>query len=49
MRGGLAAIPLEAALVRPLGIVHRRRKEFNRAAQCFLELLEEGPGGGAEG
>ncbi len=43
--GRLVAIPLEEALVRPLGIVHRRRKKFNRAAQCFLELLGEGRGG----
>jgi len=26
-------------LVRPVGIVHRRRKKFNRAAQAFVELL----------
>jgi cbb3-type cytochrome oxidase subunit 3 len=30
-------------LVRPLGIVHRKRKKFNRAAQSFLELLQEAP------
>jgi len=42
--GRLVAIPLDApGLVRPVGIVHRKRKKFNRAAQCFLELLLEGP------
>jgi DNA-binding transcriptional LysR family regulator len=41
-QGRLAAIPLEGcSLVRPLGIIHRRRKKFNRAMQCFLELLGE--------
>ena len=30
-------------LVRPLGIMHRRRKKFNRAMQCFLEMLQEHP------
>ena len=41
-QGRLAAIPLEGCtLVRPLGIIHRRRKKFNRAMQCFLELLGE--------
>jgi hypothetical protein len=29
--------------VRPVGIVHRKRKKFNRAAQSFLELLQEAP------
>ena len=39
-QGRLAAVPLDApGLVRPLGIVHRRHKKFNRAAQAFLELL----------
>jgi len=38
--GRLAAVPLDApGLVRPVGIVHRRHKKFNRAAQAFLELL----------
>jgi DNA-binding transcriptional LysR family regulator len=36
----LVAIPLEGCtLVRPLGIIHRRRKKFNRATQAFLDLL----------
>jgi len=26
-------------LARPVGIVHRRRKKFNRAAEAFLEML----------
>ena len=38
--GRLVAIPMEAELVRPLGILHRRRKRFHLAAQRFLELLE---------
>jgi LysR family transcriptional regulator, transcriptional activator of the cysJI operon len=43
-RGRLVSIPLDAPdLVRPVGIVHRKRKKFNRAAQCFLELLQETP------
>src|ERR1044072_8828533 len=43
-QGRLVAIPLLAPeLVRPIGIVHRKRKRFNRAAQSFLELLQEAP------
>jgi len=34
---------MEAELVRPLGIVYRRRKKFHRAAQSFLDLLNEQP------
>jgi len=45
-QGRLAAIPMDAALVRPVGVVHRRRKRFHRAAQVFLELLQEQPGVG---
>jgi len=42
-RGRLAAVALEApGLVRPVGIVHRRRKKFSRAAQAFLDLLLPG-------
>lgn len=37
----LTVIPLESGLVRPLGILHRRRKRFHLAAQRLLELLEE--------
>ena len=39
-RGRLVAADLESpGLVRPIGILHRRRKKFNRAAQAFLDLL----------
>jgi DNA-binding transcriptional LysR family regulator len=39
--GRLCAIALEEHLVRPLGIIHRRRKSFPSAAQVFLELLRD--------
>jgi DNA-binding transcriptional LysR family regulator len=40
-QGRLVSVPLDAPdLVRTIGIVHRRRKKLNRAAQSFLELLE---------
>ena len=40
----LVAVNLHAPkLVRPVGIVHRKRKKFNRAAQAFLELLARQP------
>lgn len=42
-RGRLVGIPMDADLVRPLGIVYRRRKKFHRAAQSFLDLLIEQP------
>jgi LysR family transcriptional regulator, transcriptional activator of the cysJI operon len=43
-QGRLVAVTLHAPkLVRPLGIVHRKRKKFNRAAQAFLELLARQP------
>jgi DNA-binding transcriptional LysR family regulator len=39
-QGRLAAVRLHApGLVRPVGIVHRKRKKFNRAAEVFLDLL----------
>ena len=39
-QGRLAAVKLHAPeLARPVGIVHRRRKKFNRAAEAFLEML----------
>ena len=45
--GRLAAVPLEAPkLFRPLGIIHRRKKRLHRAAQLFLDLLEDQPAGG---
>jgi len=54
-QGRLVTIPIEGCtLVRPLGIIHRRRKTFNQATQVFLELLRRdaalerpGPGRGA--
>jgi DNA-binding transcriptional LysR family regulator len=43
-QGRLVSIPLHAPeLVRPVGIIHRKRKRFNRAAQSFLALLQEQP------
>jgi DNA-binding transcriptional LysR family regulator len=40
-QGRLVAVRLDAPeLVRPIGIVHRKRKKFNRAARAFLGLLE---------
>ena len=39
-QGRLVAVKLNAPdLMRPVGIVHRKRKKFNRAAQSFLEML----------
>lgn len=37
----LRAIPLAQPLYRPLGIIHRKKKRFNRAAQVFLEVLQQ--------
>jgi DNA-binding transcriptional LysR family regulator len=48
-QGRLVAVPLRAPdLVRPVGIVHQRRKKLNRAAQGFLAMVTEGaqPGNG---
>lgn len=43
-QGRLAAVKLNAPeLLRPVGIVHRKRKKFNRAAQGFLEMLVGSP------
>jgi DNA-binding transcriptional LysR family regulator len=40
-QGRLVAVRLDAPeLVRPVGIVHRKKKKLNRAAQAFLGLLE---------
>lgn len=39
--GRLRAVPLEGQLSRPLGIIHRRKKLFPRAAQVFLDLLRD--------
>lgn len=41
-QGRLVAVKLNApGLVRPVGIIHRKRKKFNRAVESFLELLME--------
>ena len=43
-QGRLVPVPIVAPdLYRPLGIVHRRKKRLHRAAQAFLELLQEEP------
>ena len=43
-QGRLVPIPIAAPeLFRPVRIVHRRKKRFHRAAQAFLELLQEQP------
>jgi DNA-binding transcriptional LysR family regulator len=43
-QGRLVAIRIEAEeLYRPLGIIHRRKKRFQRVAQAFLDLLCEQP------
>ena len=43
-QGRLVAVKLHAPdLVRPVGVVHRKRKKLNRAAQAFLELLSVQP------
>jgi DNA-binding transcriptional LysR family regulator len=45
-QGRLRAIPLAARLVRPVGIVHQRRKKLQRAAKLFVQLLQEQPPAG---
>jgi len=41
-QGRLVAVPLRAPdLVRPVGIVHQKRKKLNRAAQGFLAMVTE--------
>jgi DNA-binding transcriptional LysR family regulator len=43
-QGRLIAVPLLAPeLRRPVGIVHKKKKQFNQATQAFLELLREKP------
>jgi len=43
-QGRLVSIPMHAPeLVRPVGIVHRKRKRFSHAVESFLELLLEQP------
>jgi DNA-binding transcriptional LysR family regulator len=39
--GRLRTIPLSEHLVRPLGIIQRRRRTLPRAAQIFLSLLRD--------
>jgi len=42
-QGRLVAVPLNAPeLMRPVGILHRRRKKLSRAAEAFLDLLTGG-------
>lgn len=42
--GRISAVPLaEPGLYRPVGVIHRRRRKFHRAAQAFLDLLLESP------
>jgi DNA-binding transcriptional LysR family regulator len=44
-QGRLVSVPLrEPELVRPLGIVHQKKKKLNRAAQAFLALVTESAG-----
>jgi DNA-binding transcriptional LysR family regulator len=42
-QGRLIAIPLAQPLIRPIGIVYRKRKTLNRAAQLFIERLTASP------
>jgi DNA-binding transcriptional LysR family regulator len=43
-QGRLVSIPLQApGLVRPVGIVHRKRKKLSRAAESFIQLLRSKP------
>jgi DNA-binding transcriptional LysR family regulator len=43
-QGRLVAVPMAAPeLFRPVGIIHRRKKRFQRVAQEFLKLLCEEP------
>ena len=39
--GRLKALPLAEPLYRPLGIIHRRRRTFQRAARVFLDLIRD--------
>jgi DNA-binding transcriptional LysR family regulator len=39
-QGRLVSVPLDApGFVRPVAVIHRRRKKFNGATQAFLDLL----------
>jgi DNA-binding transcriptional LysR family regulator len=47
-QGRLVAVKLQAPdLVRPVGIVHRKRKKFNSATRALLDMLVGSPVGGA--
>jgi LysR family transcriptional regulator, transcriptional activator of the cysJI operon len=47
--GRMVAVKLRAPeLVRPVGVVHRKRKKLNRAAHAFVDLLLEQPWGKEE-
>lgn len=37
----LVMVPLDTPLYRPLGIIHRKRRNFPRATQVFLDLLRD--------
>jgi LysR family transcriptional regulator, transcriptional activator of the cysJI operon len=39
--GRIVAVPLSDPLTRPLGILHRRKRKLNAAAESFLKLLQE--------
>jgi len=42
LEGRLVAVPIRTKeLVRPVGIIHQRRKQFSPAAAWFLKLLQE--------
>ncbi|HEY3837700.1 MAG TPA: LysR family transcriptional regulator [Bryobacteraceae bacterium] len=42
-QGRLVSIPLDApGFVRPVAVIHRRRKKLNRATQAFLDLVLAG-------
>jgi LysR family transcriptional regulator, transcriptional activator of the cysJI operon len=48
-QGRMVAVKLRAPdLVRPVGVIHRKKKKLNRAAQSFLELLLAEPQAGNE-
>lgn len=42
-QGRLVPVRIREPLFRPLGIIHRKRKQFAPAAQAFLSLLQELP------
>jgi DNA-binding transcriptional LysR family regulator len=42
-QGRLVAVALEPSLYRPVGIIHRKRRKFSRAAESFLSLLGQAP------